>query len=302
MSLNAAKAKLDRVINKSRVHFYKPFQLAEILRKHREGRIADLSDIESYRSISKKWRDEVSEQLVGRASSSSAKYQDNVFDENACPPSALVALGKHNAAKNGEVDDYIYSMFSEKVAVINAIHSRIQSATPADFDLVTLIRTFESKPGLKRSIDKIYEITVYALFCTIVRALRLTVKLEVDNKERDLLQSFEHFLASVLGFPPGQTSMCHPAYLYRLGSTNAADRGLDIVASFGAAIQVKHLTLDGDAIADICDGLSAERIVIVCKDAEVSVVDAVISQLGLKDRLQGIGDFQRLGNLVCDLF
>lgn len=45
------------------------------------------------------------------------------------------------------------------------------------------------------------------------------------------------------------------ASLFRLGSTNAADRGLDMVANFEPAIQVKHLTLDADAIADICDGL-----------------------------------------------
>jgi hypothetical protein len=85
------------------------------------------------------------------------------------------------------------------------------------------------------------------------------------------------------------------ASLFRLGSTNAADRGLDTVANFGPAIQVKHLTLDADAIADICDGLTADRIVIVCKDTEVKVVDAVIKQLGLSDRLQDLvtfGDLQ----------
>jgi type II restriction enzyme len=68
-----------------------------------------------------------------------------------------------------------------------------------------------------------------------------------------------------------------------------------MVANFGSAIQVKHLTLDADAIADICDGLTADRIVIVCKDTEVKVVDAVIKQLGLSDRLQGLvtfGDLQ----------
>jgi type II restriction enzyme len=84
------------------------------------------------------------------------------------------------------------------------------------------------------------------------------------------------------------------ASLFRLGSTNAADRGLDMVANFGPAIQVKHLTLDADAIADICDGLTADRIVIVCKDTEVKIVDGVIKQLGLDDRLQGLVTFSDL--------
>ncbi len=69
-----------------------------------------------------------------------------------------------------------------------------------------------------------------------------------------------------------------------------------MVANFGPAIQVKHLTLDADAIADICDGLTADRIVIVCKDTEVSIVDAVIKQLGLSDRLQGLVTFSDLKN------
>lgn len=67
-----------------------------------------------------------------------------------------------------------------------------------------------------------------------------------------------------------------------------------MVANFGPAIQVKHLTLDADAIADICDGLTADRIVIVCKDTEVKIVDGVIKQLGLDDRLQGLVTFSDL--------
>jgi HaeII restriction endonuclease len=69
-----------------------------------------------------------------------------------------------------------------------------------------------------------------------------------------------------------------------------------MVANFGPAIQVKHLTLDADAIADICDGLTADRIVIVCKDTEVKIVDAVVKQLGLSGRLQGLVTFSDLQN------
>ncbi len=66
--------------------------------------------------------------------------------------------------------------------------------------------------------------------------------------------------------------------------------------NFGPAIQVKHLTLDSEAIGDICDGITADRIVIVCKESEVTIVDAVIKQLGLQDRLQALITFNDLKN------
>jgi len=295
MNVKQAKAKLDKVINKGRVHFYKPFQIAEILRRHRTGEVENLLDLESYKNPSRRWRDDVSNILVGRSSNSSARYQDDVFNDNACPPEALSVLGGYNKSTNGEVEAYIYRMFEAKVSSIGAILALIRNATTDTFDLASLVETFERRPGLKRSIDKVFEITVYALFSTVVRALRLQVSLSVGNADKKLIEDFGDFLEKVVGLKKGTTSIVLNASLFRLGSTNAADRGLDMVANFGPAIQVKHLTLDADAIADICDGLTADRIVIVCKDTEVRVVDAVIMQLGLSDRLQGLvtfGDLQ----------
>ena len=280
MNLKQAKNKLDTVIRKGRVHFYKPFQIAEILRRHRLGELNDLSDLESYKNPSIRWRNEVSNALVGRSSNSSAQYQHNLFNDNACPPEALVALGAFNKGSRGVVEAYIYKMFESKVRSIGDILRLIRDATPETFDLEKLVESFASKPGLKRSIDKVYEITVYALFSTVVRALRLQVSLT----------------EKVVGLKKGTTSIVLSASLFRLGSTNAADRGLDIVANFGPAIQVKHLTLDADGIADICEGLTADRIVIVCKDTEVRIVDAVIKQLGFSDRLQGLVTFSDLKN------
>lgn len=296
MNLTQAKAKLDTVIKKGRVHFYKPFQIAEILRRHRLNELADLSDLESYKNPSIRWRNEVSNELVGRSSNSSAQYQHNLFNDNACPPEALVALGNYNKSSNGEVEAYIYKMFESKVSSIGDILSLIRNATPENFDIEKLVNTFERKPGLKRSIDKVFEITVYALFSTVVRALRLQVSLTVGNPDPIIVQKFGDFLEKVVGLKKGTTSIVLSASLFRLGSTNAADRGLDMVANFGPAIQVKHLTLDADAIADICDGLTADRIVIVCKDTEVAILDNVIKQLGLSERLQGLVTFGDLKN------
>lgn len=294
MKVKQAKNKLDTVINKGRVHFYKPFQIAEILRRHRTGEVGNLLDLESYKNASRRWRDQVSNLLVGRSSTSSARYQDDVFNENACPPEALAALGEHNKATNGEVEAYIYRMFEAKVSPIGAILALIRASTTDTFDLAALVETFERRPGLKRSIDKVYEITVYALFSTVVRALRLQVSLTMGTADHEMIEDFGDFLEKVAGLKKGTTSLVLDARLFRLGSTNAADGGIDMVANFGPAIQVKHLTLDSDAVADICDGLTADRIVIVCKDTEVKVVDAVIKQLGLSDRLQGLVTFSDL--------
>jgi len=267
MNLKQAKVSLDKVINKGRVHFYKPFQIAEILRMHRNGQLDDLTDLASYKNVSRRWRDDVSTRLVGRISTSSARYQDDVFNDNACPPDAMALLGEHNLASGGEVEAYVYRMFESKVSSIGAILSQIREATPDSFDLGAFVDTFESRPGLKRSIDKVFEITVYALFATIVRALDLQVSLSIRNRDEHLIEVFGDFLEKVAGLKKGETSITLPASLFRLGATNAADRGLDMVANFGPVIQVKHLTLDKDAVADICDGLTADRIVIVCKDS-----------------------------------
>lgn len=58
------------------------------------------------------------------------------------------------------------------------------------------------------------------------------------------------------------------AKVYRVGVTNAADRGLDMYSNWGPAIQIKHLTLDVKLAENIVSGVSSDKIVIVCKDAE----------------------------------
>ena len=61
-----AKNALDTVIKKSRVHLYKPIQVAEILYRDRVHKDIDLMQLEDYRTKSKKWRDTISLPLLGR--------------------------------------------------------------------------------------------------------------------------------------------------------------------------------------------------------------------------------------------
>lgn len=284
---NQAKTALDLVIRKARVHFYKPIQIAEILFRNRtEG--VDLSDLESYRSVSKRWRDEISLRLVGRKSTSSAKYQDDVFSATAMPPRLLAVLGAVNIRTNGGVETYIYNALRSKLSAVLHVRDYITGSTSDTFSVNELVESFVSSPGLRRSADKIYEIAVHALFSTIVRALRAEITLSVNNEDEEILTDFARFIKMVLGISADQTRVVMPAALFRVGVTNAADRGLDMWANFGTAIQVKHLTLTPELTEEIIDGIEADRIVIVCRDAEREPIEALLRQLGLTERMQGI--------------
>ena len=109
-----AKNALDKLIQKSRVHLYKPIQIAEILYHDRVYHDIDLAVLEDYRTKSKKWRDDICIELLGRRCTSSSKFQDNLFDDNAIPPTVIKVLGRENREKNGVVEAYIYRLFSNK--------------------------------------------------------------------------------------------------------------------------------------------------------------------------------------------
>ena len=287
-SQNLAKQALDTVIRKSRVHLYKPIQIAEILFHHRTEKGWNLNDLESYRNISKRWRNDVSMLLVGRRSTSSQKYQDNIFEANAMPPELLAQLGAMNKKGKGFVEAYIYKALETRLSSVHAAGEYVRSSTANSFSLMELVALFQTTPGLRRSIDKIYEILVYALFATIVRALKAQVTLEIGNKDKKILKDFERFIKMVLGIDAKQTKLVLPAALYRVGVTNAADRGLDIWANFGSAIQVKHLTLTAELIEDIADNITADKIVIVCLDTERKAIESLLQQVGWGERIQGI--------------
>ncbi len=291
-----AKNALDAIIKKSRVHFYKPIQVAEVLNHHRLKKGLNLEDLESYRSSSKRWRDDVTALLVGRRSTSSAKYQDNVFDENAMPPRLLTRLGELNKKYKGAVEAYIYKALLMRFSVVHEVEKYIKSSDPETFDLKKLEALFIQNPGLKRSVDKMYEVSVYALFSTLVRALKAQVTIEVLNRDAEILSDFAVFIKAVLGITPQAPKLVLPAAVYRVGVTNAADRGLDILANFGAAIQVKHLTLTPETLEDIVDNIMSDRIVVVCRDAEKKPIEALLSQVGWKERIQGIVTLQDLSD------
>ncbi len=288
MNLIQAKKSLDNIIKKARVHLYKPIQIAEILYRDRVNGDIDLADLETYRTKSKKWRDTICIPFLGRTSTSSAKYQDDLFNESAVPPSALEFLGKENRDKNGIVESYIYDRFMERYGQMTNALAYSRNTNKESFYLAEFLDLFWSEPGLRRSIDKIYEIIVYSLFSVLVEELEVQIEVSFNPERIDVLKEFESFAEKVIQINSENTSYISPANINRVGVTNAADRGLDMWANFGPAIQIKHLSLNEKLAEDIVTTVTSDSIVIVCKDSEESVIKSLLNQLGWKSRIQSI--------------
>lgn len=283
-----AKEALDTLIKKSRVHLYKPIQIAEILYRHRVYNNINLLSKEDYRIKSRAWRDDISIDLLGRKCTSTIKFQDNLFEDNAIPPAILDVLGKENVKTKGAVEAYIYKKFSAKHDQLSIALNKCLTATKEDFKVKEFIDSFWNEPGLKRSLDKVYEIIVYALFSTIVEALELQVEISVNETSLPILKEFEDFSKKIMCLDFSKPSHIESARVYRVGVTNAADRGLDMYSNWGPAIQIKHLSLDIELAQDIVNSVSSEKIVIVCKDAEKDVILSLLTQIGWKSRIQSI--------------
>jgi hypothetical protein len=288
MSIKEAKLSLDRVIDKARIHLYKPIQIAEILYRDRIEKDIDLFDLQTYRNASKKWRDIICIRFLGRTSTSSARYQDDIFNDNAIPPNVLVELGKENRKKNGIVESYIYRKFAERFSQMSTGLNYCITHDKSSFNLDEFLSMFWNEAGLRRSIDKIYEIVVYALFSSLVEALEVSIEVSLNPAQSNILKEFEDFANRVIQLSSEQTSVKLKARINRVGVTNAADRGLDMWANFGLAIQIKHLSLTEELAENIVSSVSSDRIVIVCKDSEQKVIVSILNQIGWKTRIQSI--------------
>lgn len=284
-----AKEKLDKLISGSRVHFYKPIQIAEVLYRNRVESLS-LHPEENYKNPSKRWRDEVSQTLVGKISTSSDGYQQQLFRQQL-PRQDLLSLAKLNRDSGGQVEAYIYRSFQEKVGDVGLIHAYLDQVEPAEFKISRLEQLFSTNPGLRRSMDKLFEILAYGILSAVIEALDVQVSLEIKNESKDVFRHYEDFGEKVLGVNKGNHRTEH-AKVFRVGTTNAADGGLDLWASYGPAIQVKNISLSTDQIEKITDAVRADRFIIVCKDVEKSVIQSVLQQSGDFSKVQSIVTFE----------
>ena len=204
------------------------------------------------------------------------------------PPILLNELSKENIRTNGAVEAYIYRRFTNKHDQLSDALLYCLDATKDTFDVKHFIDSFWNEPGLKRSLDKIYEIVVYALFATLVEALNLKVEISVDEEHFDILSEFEDFSQKVMCLDFSNPTHLQDARVYRVGVTNAADRGLDMYSNWGPAIQIKHLSLDVSLAENIVTSVSSDRVVIVCKDAERDIIVSLLTQIGWRSHIQSI--------------
>lgn len=283
-----AKNALDKIILKSRVHFYKPIQIAEILYKIRAEKSINPLNLKEYRNESKKWRDEITIQLLGRKCTSSAKFQDDLFNENAIPPQILKILSDENLKTFGAVEAYIYKKFIGKHNQLENALNYCKNSTKENFSVEKFINSFWSEPGLRRSIDKIYEIVVYALFSVLSELLQVKIEISIEEKNFYILSEFEDFSRKVMNLDILNPTYIQDAKIFRVGVTNAADRGLDMYSNFGVAIQIKHLSLDENLAEDIVGNISSDKIIIVCKDAEQKMILSLLNQIGWRSKIQSI--------------
>lgn len=283
-----AKEALDKLIKKARVHLYKPIQIAEILYRDRVYQDIVIEQLETYRNPSKKWRDVICRQFLGRTSTSSARYQDDLFNENAIPLDILSLLAQENRRTQGAIEAYIYQCVNNKFSQLSSALTYCDIHNHTDFQLTEFLDLFWNDAGLRRSIDKVYEIIVYALFAALVESLELTVEVSINPEQHHILVEFADFTERVIKLTPETTSFKTRAKIYRVGVTNAADRGLDMWANFGLAIQIKHLSLDEGLAENIVHSITADRIVIVCKEAEQKIIISLLTQIGWKSRIQSI--------------
>lgn len=293
-SSSIEKKALDKIINKSRAHMYKPTQIAEILYRDRVHRDIKLDVLETYRNLSKKWRNLISKKLVGRVCTSSAKYQDNVFEDNAVPPKILSKLGKTNRSEEGSVEKYIYGRFKNKFSNMNSALKYCSDKPIKEFELSKFLDLFRLSTELKRSVDKIYEIVVYALFSTLVKVMGIEIKIKIKDFQNPIFKEFEDFSEKILGLNLLTLRKNSPAKLFRAGVTNAADKGLDIWGNFGVAIQIKYLSLTEELAEEVVDSISSDRIIIVCDDAEEKIILSLLNQLGWRAKIQSIITFKEL--------
>jgi hypothetical protein len=59
-------------------------------------------------------------------------------------------------------------------------------------------------------------------------------------------------------------------------------------ANFGMAIQIKHLSLTPELAENIVGSVTADRIVIVCRDSEQALIVSLLNQIGWKAKIQSI--------------
>jgi uncharacterized membrane protein len=129
----------------------------------------------------------------------------------------LVELGRENRHKKGIIEAYIYRRLTERLSQVTSAIDYCESTDRETFNVLDFINLFWHNAGLRRSIDKVYEITVYALFATLVEALEVFVTISVNDEKKQILAEFVDFAEMVIGLSKEQRTLVLPAKFIVLG-------------------------------------------------------------------------------------
>ena len=120
-TLQEAKNRLDEIIRKGRADLYKPIQIAEVLNRSRLDASIDVTNLASFQNPSVHWRDEITIRFTGKRSTSSARYQHDVWNITAMPQDFLSVLDRENKRLRGAIERYIYRIYFERQQTIGHI-------------------------------------------------------------------------------------------------------------------------------------------------------------------------------------
>lgn len=240
-----------------RVEMYKPIQVAETLRVATVSDHINLADVESYRTKSRRWRDEVTFALFNKRSTSSARFQDDVWNSSAVPPEAMVVLGRANSPSH-VVEAYIYSFIIEKNQKLVTARSTVANLVSRK-QVESLLAAF-NESTLTSSADRLYEILATAVFKTELSQTSYTITVD-GPRSSNPRKSIDGLVDLVCQFPM-------PLVVDRLGHTNAADAGLDIWTNFGVAVNVKRRPLNVALLEQIVEDTPIGSLHIVCLKVE----------------------------------
>jgi type II restriction enzyme len=247
-----ALAALEHVISISRVEMYKPIQIAEVLYRLRTKGGFTALELDKYKNPSKAWRDQVTDRLMGKHSTSTAQFQNHLWGPSAMPPEYLLQLDEVNRA-NAEIEKRIYKAVFDKQVDLIGCRNSIISLISAD-ELEKLFSKF-ADPALVSSRDRLFEIIV----SSVLQAALFDQKIFLS------VLGFEANASGSLGAISRLVSSRQiPLQVARLGRTNAADAGIDVWTNFGVLVNVKHRLIDRALIEQIILDTPKGELLIVC--------------------------------------
>ena len=291
-SIAAAKSQLAQVIKKARIHLYKPIQVAEILYRHRIGEGINLNDPATYRTQSRQWRDIVTTAIYNAHSTSSAGYQDDLFNKQL-PPPLMVDLGLEN--KDGSIEKYIYQAVKDRLSEVHQILPALSIASSDSPNLKSLVGTFADSPGLSRSVDKVFEIVSYAVVSLFLTHYQIRVRSVVGEP------ILKHSVSSMQFLHALNVKSDHAeedAMVFRMGVANAADAGIDMWSNFGPGFQTKHIELSSNELREIVEKFTGRRLVVVVRSVSTELEGQLLNHEILIDSksicVLTLGDMQNL--------